>query len=45
MRQAPYGSLSLGHARLYQVWYRNSASFCTSETFNLTNAVYVSWGA
>ncbi len=29
---------------IYQVWYRNAASFCTSSTFNLTNAVVVWWG-
>jgi len=29
---------------IYQVWYRNAASFCTSSTFNLTNAVIVWWG-
>jgi hypothetical protein len=28
----------------YQVWYRNSASFCASSLFNLTNAVQVGWG-
>jgi len=33
-----------GNARYYQAWYRNAASFCTSATFNLTNAVAVSWG-
>jgi hypothetical protein len=29
--------------RTYQVWYRNSASFCTTSTFNLTNGVEVVW--
>lgn len=29
--------------RWYQVWYRNSASFCTPGTFNLTNAVGIDW--
>jgi hypothetical protein len=29
--------------RTYQVWYRNSAAFCTSDTFNLTNALSVLW--
>jgi hypothetical protein len=28
----------------YQVWYRNSASFCTQSTFNLTNGLAVEWG-
>ncbi|MBK7875308.1 MAG: PQQ-dependent sugar dehydrogenase [Planctomycetes bacterium] len=27
----------------YQVWYRNSASYCTPATFNTTNAVRVLW--
>ena len=29
--------------RTYQVWYRNSATFCNVETFNLTNGVSVVW--
>jgi len=29
--------------RHYQTWYRNGAAFCTSSTFNLTNAVVVEW--
>ncbi len=29
--------------RTYQVWYRNSASFCTPATFNLTNGWEVRW--
>jgi hypothetical protein len=29
--------------RTYQVWYRNSATFCSPDTFNLTNAVQVNW--
>jgi len=32
-----------GGRRAYQVWYRNSASFCTSSTFNLTNGVRIDW--
>jgi hypothetical protein len=32
-----------GGTRAYQVWYRNSASFCTPSTFNLTSAVRVLW--
>lgn len=27
----------------YQVWYRNAAAFCTSATYNLSNAVNVIW--
>ena len=30
-------------AAIYQVWYRNAASFCTPSTFNLTNGVLVTW--
>jgi hypothetical protein len=29
--------------RYYQAWYRNQAAFCTSATFNLTNALRVTW--
>jgi hypothetical protein len=32
-----------GGLRYYQGWYRNSASFCTASTFNLTNGVRVQW--
>ncbi len=32
-----------GSTRHYQVWYRNAAAFCQPETFNLTNAVSVTW--
>ncbi len=34
---------SAGDARVYQVWYRNAAAFCAPETFNLTNAVSLTW--
>src|SRR5205823_4814968 len=27
----------------YQAWYRNSAGFCTSATFNLTNGWSATW--
>jgi len=37
------GSNSAGAFRIYQVWYRNAAAFCTASTFNLTNAVSVTW--
>lgn len=30
--------------RTYQLWYRNSAAFCTASTFNLTNGWDVVWG-
>jgi hypothetical protein len=32
-----------GGTREYQVWYRNAPGFCTSATYNLTNAVTVQW--
>src|SRR5262249_54151220 len=28
---------------LYQVWYRNSAGFCTPATFNITSGVRIDW--
>ena len=38
------GALPLvGGTRHYQVWYRNSANFCTSAAFNLTNSVTTIW--
>jgi hypothetical protein len=39
------GGVSAGDVRQYQVWYRNAASFCTPATFNLTNAVAISWSS
>jgi hypothetical protein len=32
-----------GGQRSYQVWYRDSAAFCTSATYNLTNGHFVNW--
>jgi hypothetical protein len=32
-----------GGWRFYQVWYRNSAAFCSPSTFNLTNGVSRLW--
>lgn len=37
------GSIVSPGTRTYQVWYRNSASFCTISTFNLTNGLEVIW--
>jgi poly(3-hydroxybutyrate) depolymerase len=37
------GLVAMPGTRTYQVWYRNSASFCTTSTFNLTNGVEVVW--
>jgi len=30
-------------SRTYQIWYRNSAAFCTASPFNLTNGATVTW--
>jgi len=38
------GSCAVGNTRIYQAWYRNAASFCTASTFNLTNALSLTWG-
>ncbi|MBI5363178.1 MAG: hypothetical protein HZA53_08365 [Planctomycetes bacterium] len=32
-----------GGTRYYQGWYRNASNFCTSATFNFTNAIQVRW--
>ena len=32
-----------GGTRLYQIWYRNAAAFCTPSTFNLSNAITITW--
>jgi hypothetical protein len=37
------GSVPAGATRLYQVWYRNAASFCTNATFNLSQGLSVAW--
>ncbi|MBL8858227.1 MAG: choice-of-anchor E domain-containing protein [Planctomycetes bacterium] len=37
------GSNSPGVLRTYQAWYRDAASFCTSETFNLTQGLEARW--
>ena len=34
---------SAGATRYYQAWYRNAVSFCTSDTFNVSNAMAVIW--
>jgi hypothetical protein len=38
------GAVASIGTRHYQVRYRNSASFCTPNTFNYTNGVSVIWG-
>jgi len=37
------GLNAAGNVREYQCWYRSATPFCTPETFNLTNAVEVTW--
>jgi hypothetical protein len=32
-----------GAVRLYQAWFRNSAAYCTSSTFNLSNGLRATW--
>jgi Tol biopolymer transport system component len=32
-----------GDVRYYQAWYRSAENFCTSATFNLSNAATVQW--
>jgi len=32
-----------GDVRLYQAWYRNAAPYCSTATYNLTNALEVLW--
>lgn len=37
------GAPGVGATRTYQAWYRNAASYCTPNTFNLTNASRITW--
>ncbi|MBL8857075.1 MAG: hypothetical protein JNL28_01040 [Planctomycetes bacterium] len=37
------GLIGAPGTRNYQIWYRDSAAFCTPSTFNLTNGVSVAW--
>jgi trimeric autotransporter adhesin len=37
------GRVFAGGTRLYQVYYRDAAAFCTTSTFNLTNVLRVLW--
>jgi len=37
------GGVATPGSRFYQVWYRNSAAFCTPATFNLSNGSRVEW--
>jgi hypothetical protein len=40
---ATAGGCTVGVTRTYQGWYRDSATFCAPETFNLTNGLALSW--
>ncbi len=40
---ATQGAVAQPGVREYQVWFRDAASFCTPETFALTNAVEIVW--
>jgi hypothetical protein len=37
------GANAPGNFRTYQSWYRNAAAFCTSDTFNLTQGLSLTW--
>lgn len=37
------GAVVSSAERIYQGWFRDAAAFCTSSTFNLTNAIQVVW--
>lgn len=37
------GLVAASGTRVYQVWYRDAAAFCTSSTFNLSNAIEIVW--
>jgi hypothetical protein len=37
------GATLPGNVRTYQCWYRNAASFCTADTWNLTNGLQATW--
>lgn len=37
------GAVTAPGQRVYQVLYRNTQSFCTPDSFNLSNALLVTW--
>lgn len=39
------GGVTQPGTRTYQLWYRNSATFCTAATFNTSNGWEIYWGA
>lgn len=42
-RVAARGGVTAPGTRYYQVWYRDAAAYCTSATFNVTNAIRIDW--
>jgi hypothetical protein len=37
------GLVAAPGGRVYQIWYRDAAPFCTPDGWNLTNALDVIW--
>jgi hypothetical protein len=37
------GGVTTPGSRIYQVWYRNAAAYCTIDTFNFTNGYRIAW--
>lgn len=37
------GQVTTPGQRIYQLWYRDAANFCTAATYNLTNALVLNW--
>ncbi len=37
------GLCTVGAVRTYQIWYRDAASFCAPETYNLSNGLALAW--
>ncbi|MBL8860139.1 MAG: hypothetical protein JNL28_16635 [Planctomycetes bacterium] len=38
------GATTSGDVRHYQCWYRDAAVFCSSDTYNLTQGLTLTWG-
>ena len=39
------GTITAPGTRYYQVWYRNTAPYCSAAGFNFTNGLQVVWDA
>lgn len=37
------GVPAAGGTRYYQLWYRDTATFCSASPFNLSNGIRVVW--